>query len=289
MVDYVVFGAQAWASIVHRDALALGQGPSKESLTYFRYQVHQWQQDLDPAVRFDVASVESNRLFAASTDDEIGTYLKTLLYLRSNQIQILVLRPILIYHHTARNNLPLILEAVMVAKKSIRVLHSVATETDLYRPRQVIFNHFLSSALAVLFLAAAYDAENKKSATGSPEGPSGRVGEALMADSAELQIGLDLIDQYRMTSASAGETWTSFARPRQQLVRLGFLTNKPSNGGGEKSSTSEAIVTDEFAEFSTPFEFDQFDVDSANSLQWLDWFEGAFTDSSMPFGMPSWM
>jgi hypothetical protein len=221
MVSYVIMGAQGWNSLVNRNLLASGRIPSKDALNFFHYQVHHWREELDPSVRFDGPEIESdNDAFFTSTQDESEIYLKTLLYLRSNQIQILVLRPILIYPQTARNNTTLIMDAIALAKKTIRTLNTLATKTGLYKTRQALFNHFLSSALTVLFLTAAYDAETQATPGAHADAPARLLGDATN----DLQAGLDLIDRLRPTSQSAARLWARFARPRQQLVRLGILS-----------------------------------------------------------------
>ncbi|KIW85814.1 hypothetical protein Z517_01206 [Fonsecaea pedrosoi CBS 271.37] len=317
MVSYVIFGAQAWNSLVNRNLLASGQAPSKDAMNFFHYQVHQWHQDLDPSVCFDPAAIESDdHSFFTSTSDEMEVYRKTLLYLRANQIQILVLRPILIYPQTARNNTALVMEAISLAKKSIRTLRVLATDVYFYRTRQALFNHFLSSSLAVLFLAAAYDAETRANKAGSLDSAA-----TLLEDSTiELQQGLDLIDFHRSHSHSAARLWTRFYRPRQQLIRLGILpstaeTRYQQDQHPDQGSTSAGrtdtpeqeerhvagIVTDGHTgpsgagdldsqlDVSVPVGFDPATFDPENNLLWVDWFDGAFMDTSVPFGMPAWM
>ncbi len=44
MVSYVKFGAQAWRSIVDRNALARGCAPPKDALDSLRFKVDQWRQ-----------------------------------------------------------------------------------------------------------------------------------------------------------------------------------------------------------------------------------------------------
>ncbi|KAI1610668.1 hypothetical protein EDD36DRAFT_331376 [Exophiala viscosa] len=287
MSHYVILGAHAWNTIVNRDTLALGKGPSGQAVTYFRYQLDQWHRDMDHSVRFDTALIESDDAFFVSPDNEASLYIKALLYLRCNQIQILILRPILIYHQAAQNSPELIVEAVDIAKRSIRVLQRMSENVDLYKTRQVILHHFLSSALALLFLAVAYDAENQKVKNPGP---------VLMTDSSEMQMGLDLIDQHRASSESADRLWSCFAPPRQHLIRLGILQDRHRQSEGMRSSSATATdvsghqdVSDDLADFDPQFDYGQLDMEPINSLQWLDWGDTVFTESSDSFGMPSWM
>ncbi|OAL20031.1 hypothetical protein AYO22_09181 [Fonsecaea multimorphosa] len=317
MVSYVIFGAQAWNSLVNRSMLASGQAPSKDAMKFFHYQVHQWHQDLDPSVCFDAATIESDdQSFFTSTSGEVELYRKTLLYLRANQIQILVLRPILIYPQTARKNTALVMEAISLAKRSIRTLRILATDVYFYRTRQALFNHFLSSALAVLFLAAAYDAEARANKAVTEDDAAIFLGQSTM----ELQQGLDLIEYHRSHSQSAARLWARFYHPRHQLIRLGILPSGagtryqqdqhlhqgPTRAGRNETPELEerhpdGIVADgdtelggegDFAsqlDTSNSIGFDPADFDHEDGLLWLDWFDGAFMDSSVPFGMPGWM
>lgn len=329
MIGYVIVGDQAWTSLIKKNLLLSGQPPAKDAFNYFRYQLHKWHEELDPAVQFDSAEIESNeQFFLGSVQNETEVYVKTILYLRSNQGKILVLRPILIYPQAACNNTPLLVEVVIVAKKSIRALHTLITKTELYKTRRAIFQHFLSSSLSVLFLAAAHDAEARANRHDSANDASDNT--TILGDAvAELQTGLDLIDMLRITYPAAVKLWTRFDRPRQQLVQLGILkadtkhaNDAPNDsethktyraqdtfasgyrlGGADATatgvhsanvdlsgetatglSTVPAFDTFDFADAS-----DVFDQDAGNGMLMLDWFEGGFTDSSVPFGMTDWM
>ncbi|KAJ9642718.1 hypothetical protein H2204_002366 [Knufia peltigerae] len=288
MCSYGVFGAHAWSKIVNRDALAAGEGPSEELVEALRCRLEQWHLELELDVRFDTSTIESDEtFFTTPDDDDIGVYLKTLMYLRSNQIRILVLRPILMYRDAAQNSLSLVSESVTVATKSINVIYCMSQNPALYRKRQVILHHFLSSALAVLFLAAAFDAENRKSMIGIP---------ALLTDSTELRKGMDLIDNYCGTSESARRLWTTFSRPRRRLVQLGFLEAQTQQRKEMPSLSIGSVGPDDndsalygMVDFDPQFELDQFNMDPASNLQWTNWFDGSVVDSSSHFGLPSWM
>jgi hypothetical protein len=213
MVEYVLLGAHAWTSIVNKEVLASGQPPSKDALDYFRYQLGRWQDRLDPAVRFDATAIDTE--VALVGPDEGGgsaIYPKTLLYLRSNQVQILVLRPVLMHPQMARRECALAREVIEVAQKSITTLCLLAAKTSMYHKRQTIFNHFLGSSLAVLLLAAAHDAEHRS------REDNGEADRPLLEDTEVLRIGLDLVEQIGATKLIK-----CFERPREQLIRLGIL------------------------------------------------------------------
>jgi hypothetical protein len=136
-------------------------------------------------------------------------------------------------------------------------------------------------------LAVAYDAENRKLKNTAP---------VLMPDISELQIGLEIIDRHRTASESADRLWRCFDPPRQHLIRLGILDGRPrqSNEMGSSSTTTAEFggrqnVTDDLPDFDPQLDYGLLDMETMTSLQWLDWGDTAFTDSSETFGMPSWM
>lgn len=71
-------------------------------------------------------------------------------------MRILIYRPVL---HTATSiieNLEFAHTVVKVAKDTIRILTYINRTSEIYRTQQQMFNYFLISALAVLFLAVAH-------------------------------------------------------------------------------------------------------------------------------------
>ena len=227
MVEYVLLGANAWTSIVNKDVLASGQPPSKDALDYFRYQLGRWQDRLDPAVRFETATIDTEvTLMGPDEGGNSAVYLKTLLYLRSSQIQILVLRPVLVHPQMARREPALAREVVEVAQKSINTLCLFAAKGSMYHKRKAILNHFLGSSLAVLLLAATHDAENRgRECNDEADRP-------LLEDIEVLRSGLDLIEQ-----VGATKLIRCFERPRKQLLRLGIL--KPQRAQYTEANRSE--------------------------------------------------
>lgn len=313
MIDYVQFGTHAWKNIVDRNALANGHGPSTESLNFFRYQLNRWHNGLSPEVQFDAAIIESDSASFFAGENELQIYLKTLLYLRSNQIQIMVLRPILVYYNVAHNNPLLVYDVVTIARKTIQTLSSFANKTALYVSRYTIFNHFLSSSLTVLFLAIVHEVE--KHAANHTTAPNQSYPLAEIARS--ISEGLSVIHRYRFVSQSSARLWAFFGRPRQQLLRLGILSaqntnpldikgahDKPAAPANQDGSPSVQIhpmhgVQDGDAGIDSFSPADMNLVININNLFGpdclnngafsLDWSEEAFPDPSGSFGLPQWM
>lgn len=282
MVEYVFLGAQAWTSIVKRDILLGGRAPSQDALDFFHYQLDRWRQRLHPSVRFDAEEIDhDSTIFITRQENTSDVYLKSLLYLRSNQVQILVLRPVLMRLETATSSPVLAKQVVSIARRSIRALHQLSVKSNLYRKRQMVFNHFLGSSMTVLFLAAALDAVQKT----SPRTPT--TASLLQGNAHELRLGLDLIDEYQST-----RLLQCFDRPRKQLARLQML-EKGKDHGNDGSSLSNERQTQDTHGFVGGFDIepgtDLSTLDLDDSLFSFDWFNAEWSDSAGPFGVTSWI
>ena len=280
MVEYVWLGAQAWTTIVKRDMLMSFHLPSQEKLDFFHYQIHRWHQRLHPDVQFDAARIDSDpSFFIVNQENRRDVYLKSLCYLRSNQI--VVLRPVLMHPSTAKGSPALARQAVSIAQKSIKVLHQLAVKSQLYRKRQMIFNHFLGSSLAVLFLAAALDMEQGSSVMNTKNAG------LLQGATEELHLGLKLVDDLPST-----RLMQSFERPRKQLAKLRVLRMQQDPciaGSTDSTGQKEPGVSDFLFDFELGVDGDRLNVDPDDNLFDLDWFDGQWTDPSDIFGVPSWM
>ncbi|KAJ4287441.1 hypothetical protein N0V88_007714 [Collariella sp. IMI 366227] len=76
--------------------------------------------------------------------------------LRLNQVRIWLYTPVLHSATSISENAPLARKVVDLAKHTIRLLARLNRETDLYRRIQVFYHQFLTSAIAVLFLASTH-------------------------------------------------------------------------------------------------------------------------------------
>ena len=155
MIQYSAIGAKVWRSVVSVTAPGTGAPINTEELGYLDYQVIQWHRNIPLHLRYEHPS-QSGRLSTpvGPASSRAGHRLRILLYLRANQMRILIYRPVLhsatsiMQHHEQAQTV------VDVAKDSIRVLTHINQTSDLYRTQQVLFNAFLTSALAVLFLVS---------------------------------------------------------------------------------------------------------------------------------------
>ncbi|KAB5566312.1 hypothetical protein GE09DRAFT_1106285 [Coniochaeta sp. 2T2.1] len=76
--------------------------------------------------------------------------------LRLNQIRIWLHTPVLHSASSIAENMPLAQRAVDLAKETIRYMAHMNNTSNLYRKNQVFYHQFLTSAIAVLFLASTH-------------------------------------------------------------------------------------------------------------------------------------
>ena len=113
---------------------------------------------------------------------------------------------------------------VEIAKDIIQKLNHVNNTTDIYQTQQICFNHFLVSALGVIFLAVALE-------------PA--VYRSLVHD--EFHMALNLVRSFSEKSYISKKLWNMIRGLRQAGFTLGLTGNRPGhadNGRGGKNNTS---------------------------------------------------
>ena len=150
MILYSRISSKVWRSIT--DFQISNNEVKKDNIGYLDYQTLQWQSSIPESLRF----YPSMNLAELATPNRGQRRLQVLLYLRTNQMRILIYRPVLHSATSIMENRGYAQTVVEVAKDSIRVLTRLNQTTDIYRIQQMCFNYFLVSALAVLFLAVAH-------------------------------------------------------------------------------------------------------------------------------------
>lgn len=150
MIRYSRIAAKVWKFI---SAFNNTNEIKKEEMNYLDWQVLSWAQNIPDSLRLDHPSTpESGPAFEGPRSLR---RLRALLYLRANQLRMLIYRPVL---HTAGHIVRYPSESetvVRIAKDTIRFITRLNETSDIYQLQQVTFNWFLVSALAVLFLAVS--------------------------------------------------------------------------------------------------------------------------------------
>jgi hypothetical protein len=150
MVAYSAIGSKVWQRVANADANR--SALSGEEMGYLDYQVLQWHRSLPDSLSY----IRPDSLESEEKRSRSDTRLRINMYCRANQMRILIYRPVLHSATSIAENLNQAHTVVDVAKDTIRILTQMNQTTDLYRTQQVMFNYFLISALAVLFLAVSH-------------------------------------------------------------------------------------------------------------------------------------
>jgi hypothetical protein len=146
MVAYAQLESKVWKLTTKTAAKV-----SLEKMTFLYFRVQQWYRSLQPHYQLHPTSV--NMLDGHTrTENKI----RLLFYFGVNQLQLFIFRQEILNSRAMNEDLPNAKLAVEAAKDSIRLLRRVIQLTDFYGPQQASFNHFLVSALAVLFLAVCH-------------------------------------------------------------------------------------------------------------------------------------
>lgn len=212
MRSYVQFGAQIWYSITDEHG-KFKRRLKEETFDFLSYKVKSWQESLPKALQSsqdELGSVES-----IPFEDRKAYLIRSILFLRANQIRILVLRPLLYSYQTAKANPGHADTLVQLATNTINKVLEMDRQSNLYRTQIPILNHFLSSALCSLFLVLAH--YSRLSTTEFTTSESAAVVDAIAN-------GLSLLRTY-LFSLSSQRLLRKFTGPQGLISHLGLLKN----------------------------------------------------------------
>lgn len=150
MISYSRISSNVWCSVSNIQGSR--SDIKKDTIGYLDYQILQWQKSIPEALKFH-PSASATEMTVLNRGQ---LRLQMLLYLRTNQMRILIYRPVLHSATSIMENRHYAQAVVEVAKDTIRVLTRLNHTSDIYRAQQSCFNYFLVSALAVLFLAVSH-------------------------------------------------------------------------------------------------------------------------------------
>ena len=223
MIQYSAIGAKVWRSVISTTTSGSVAPINTEEMGYLDYQIIQWHRNIPAQLRYEHPS-QSGPLSTpvGPAPSRAGYRLRILLYLRANQMRILIYRPVL---HSATDIVQHRDQAqtvVDVAKDTIRVLTHINQTSDLYRTQQVLFNAFLTSALAVLFLAVAH----------TPAEFAENVRE-------EFYMALDLVRGFSKGSWISKRLWRTIRVLKEVGPKLGLISKDDPNEAQKNQSQSE--------------------------------------------------
>src|SRR5438477_7568059 len=125
MIAYSRIGSRVWRSVAGFDSPI---NEVKKDVGYLDYQILQWQKTLPDELQLlypeNIMDGDESRAIRR---------LRVLLYLRANQMRILIYRPVLHSATSIMENLQGAKNVIDLAKGSIRILTKLNQATDIYR------------------------------------------------------------------------------------------------------------------------------------------------------------
>lgn len=204
MISYSRISSKVWCSVSNIEGSR--SDIKKDNIGYLDYQILQWQNSTPESLRF-YPSTQASELIVPNRGQR---RLQVLLYLRTNQMRILIYRPVLHSATSIMENRNYAQSVVEVAKDTIRVLTRLNQTSDIYRSQQVCFNYFLISALAVLFLAVSH----------APVEFNRQVRD-------EFYMALDLVKGFSTKSYISKRLWTTIKGLKEVGPKLGLVSRPP--------------------------------------------------------------
>lgn len=220
MVPYSRIASKIWYSGLGSEGITDAR---RDVIGYLDYQVLQWYKQIPKELKLYLAD-------SPKSGESVSRGLRRLrvvLYLRMNQLRILIYRPVL---HSAANIAQDKAHAqtvVDVAKDTVRLLTRLNQTSDIYRTQQACFNYFLVAALAVLFLAVCH----------APAEFNRQVRD-------EFYLALDLIRGFSTKSYVSKRLWNTIKGLRKIGEKLGVLVPRPvpPNSNDDHSNAAVAMA-----------------------------------------------
>ena len=271
MIRYSRIAAKVWKFI---SAFNNTNEIKKDEMNYLDWQVLRWAQTIPDSLRLDYPNTPESG--TATEGPRSLRRLRALLYLRANQLRMLIHRPVL---HTAGHivRYPSESETVVdLAKDTIRFITKLNETSDIYQLQQVAFNWFLVSALAVLFLAVSQ----------APSQFSGSCKE-------EFYWALELVKGFSTQSYISRRLWKSIRSLRKLGPQLGLGVQRQRADGrpmGQLDPSGPSLPNESPVAGTGSSVQSQTPLDGAQMTQELmEWFEavGNLEDQIMGVGTGS--
>lgn len=115
------------------------------------FRIVEWRRRLPRSLQFD----SRHQRFDPNLEDRSQYRMRLLLYLRANQMRMMIRRQSTARPSPNRTDASHIHSMVEVACDTIQILSEVTHTCDVYHTQQITFNHFLETAISSLLMAVA--------------------------------------------------------------------------------------------------------------------------------------
>lgn len=149
MIKYARIGEQVLDMVGNQAGRKHQASPNDRAMFSFRCQ--KWLANVPTELQYDRDSP------VPSTPHELRQYeLRLFLFLNAQHLQISIYRDVLLTSTSIENNFSEASDVITVAKSIIQVLRELDQQSNIYKKRPKLYNTFLLSALATLFLAICH-------------------------------------------------------------------------------------------------------------------------------------
>ncbi|CAG8090230.1 unnamed protein product [Penicillium salamii] len=193
----------------------------RDEIGYLDYQILQWYKQVPDELKFYPVESPKN----GENVSRGMRRLRILLYLRMNQLRILIYRPVLHSPSSIAEDRGHAQTVVDIAKDTVRVLTRLNQISDIYRTQQITFNYFLVAALAVLFLAVSH----------APADFNRQVRD-------EFYMALDLINGFSTKSYVSKRLWKTIKGLRKIGEKLGVLARPFGSDSADPHSNAAVAM-----------------------------------------------
>ncbi|ROT42517.1 fungal-specific transcription factor domain-containing protein [Sodiomyces alkalinus F11] len=222
MISYSRLSAKVWRQVAHSGPV-LAREHRQQDLEQLDREIIQWYDRVPEEVKLRRWDKENPLI---STPSYNLQRLRVWTYLRLNQIRTWLYTPILYSATSIMGNLQQAQLVVDLAKDTIRYLSHLNTTTNFYRKLQVFYHQFLSSAIAVLFLASVHAPVEFSSACRK-----------------EFYLGLELVKDLSAKSWVSQRLWRTISALKEVAPRIGLRQHEDDDAHGTPALTMAGLAT----------------------------------------------
>ncbi|KIM92628.1 hypothetical protein OIDMADRAFT_185085 [Oidiodendron maius Zn] len=282
MIPYVSFGYQIWKDVWDRQGRVAKFDP--DSAERLDARLMSWQASLPIDIRTAQCQCGNSRLSEEDrTGSTAGNYIRTLLRLRTNQLRIMVRRPLLCAPDGFVTYKEHVNQLLSAAIDSVRLLGDLNSLGDEYCRLQVIFHHFLCSALSAFMLILAHQSQLKSTSELSSFSEPVNTDISITTVATEgISTVFSLIHSYSTRKSSARRLRSKLRPYHRVLLKRGLLQLSDSEPDMDHSPAGSYLDldTDGFQQliehsnlgglFDVPWSFEDLftSVKSASTARW---------------------
>ncbi|KAI6380807.1 hypothetical protein MCOR25_001482 [Pyricularia grisea] len=227
MVTYSKLGARIWRLVDYFEP-AFVLDLKREEFEALDREVIDWYEGLPSEVKSSTECMVPLPSSLTYNTQKLQVWTR----LRVNQMRIWLHTPVLHSAMSIQNNMQLARKVVDLARETIQYLKKLNDSTNLYRRLQVFYHQFLTSAMAVLFLASAHAPVDFSSVVRS-----------------DFYIALELIKDMSAKSWVSQRLWRTVKSLKSYTARVGLDENSSSNlaNGRQQHQHSSGNQTDDIS------------------------------------------